>query len=173
METKDNGKLKLNERQEKFCLEIFSGKSATKAAKDAGYSSKTAYSIGHENLKKPEIQARIQELNKEATDAAVMDVIERKHRLSEMGRGKVTDHLAEEGGVEVDREKAGNIAELKRSEWRGGKDGRAEEKTTTVKLHNPLTAIAELNKMEGTYEPEKHHLTSEPIIVKVIKIEDV
>lgn len=35
---------------------------ATEAAKRAGYSEKTAYSIGTENLKKPEIQNYIQEL---------------------------------------------------------------------------------------------------------------
>lgn len=34
---------------------------ATEAAKRAGYSEKTAYSIGFENLKKPEIQEAIQE----------------------------------------------------------------------------------------------------------------
>src|SRR5690348_7970351 len=38
------------------------GCNASEAAKRAGYSEKTAYSIGAENLKKPEIQARVREL---------------------------------------------------------------------------------------------------------------
>lgn len=43
----------MNYRQKKF-VELYDG-NATLTAKRAGYSEKTAYAIGHENLKKPEI----------------------------------------------------------------------------------------------------------------------
>ena len=52
-------------RQRRFCLEFVSSGNATESAKKAGYSEKTAYSIGQENLKKPEIKAFIQELTNE------------------------------------------------------------------------------------------------------------
>ena len=59
----DNIKLSpLNDRQEKFCYEYVLHLNATKAAINAGYSEKTAYSIGSENLKKPEIQERIRRM---------------------------------------------------------------------------------------------------------------
>ena len=45
----------LTARQERFCREYIIDYNATKAAVRAGYSEKTAYSIGSENLKKPEI----------------------------------------------------------------------------------------------------------------------
>jgi phage terminase small subunit len=53
----------LNDRQKKFCEEyaILSGDATcknptTQAALNSGYSQKTAYAMGSENLKKPEIQ---------------------------------------------------------------------------------------------------------------------
>lgn len=55
---------KLSDKQIRFCKEYVIDFNATRAALDAGYSKKTAYSIGHENLKKPEIQLYIQTLVK-------------------------------------------------------------------------------------------------------------
>jgi phage terminase small subunit len=52
----------LTKKQDSFCWHYARNGNATKSAKLAGFSEKTAYSIGHELLKKPEIQARIQEL---------------------------------------------------------------------------------------------------------------
>lgn len=51
----------MNARQKKFCDEYLIDCNATQAAIRAGYSPKTAYSIGEENLKKPELKAYIDE----------------------------------------------------------------------------------------------------------------
>ena len=56
---------KLTPKQEAFVREYLVDLNATQAAIRAGYSAKTAYSIGDENLKKPEIANAI----KEAMDA--------------------------------------------------------------------------------------------------------
>lgn len=48
-------------KQKRFVEEYLIDLNATAAAKRAGYSQKTAYSIGQENLKKTEIQSAIQE----------------------------------------------------------------------------------------------------------------
>jgi phage terminase small subunit len=52
---------KLTKKQELFANEYIVDFNATKAALRAGYSKKTAYSIGHENLNKPDIQGAIRE----------------------------------------------------------------------------------------------------------------
>ncbi len=52
----------LSLKQQKFCEYYVQSGNATEAAKKAGYSEKTAYSIGTENLKKPEIENYIKEL---------------------------------------------------------------------------------------------------------------
>ena len=49
----------LNERQKKFCEQFLIHFNATQAAREAGYSNKTACSIGSENLTKPDIQAHL------------------------------------------------------------------------------------------------------------------
>lgn len=50
----------LTPKQRRFADEYLIDQNATQAATRAGYSEKTAYSIGHELLSKPEIQAAIQ-----------------------------------------------------------------------------------------------------------------
>lgn len=50
----------LTPKQEKFVQEYLVDLNATRAAIRAGYSEKTAYSIGNENLSKPEIAAAIE-----------------------------------------------------------------------------------------------------------------
>lgn len=51
----------MNARQKRFCEEYLIDCNAAQAAIRAGYSEKTAYSIGDENLKKPELKAYIDE----------------------------------------------------------------------------------------------------------------
>ena len=49
----------LTKKQKRFCEEYLIDLNATQAAIRAGYSTQTAYSIGDENLKKPEIKNAI------------------------------------------------------------------------------------------------------------------
>jgi phage terminase small subunit len=80
---------KLNDKQLRFCLEYVKDFNATAAARRSGYSETTAYSIGWENLRKPEIKAKIGELLKELS----MQPEEIKKRLSDMGRGDIGDYI--------------------------------------------------------------------------------
>lgn len=56
---------KLTGRQKKFVMEYLVDLNATQAAIRAGYSERTAKSVGCENLTKPDIQVAIQEAQKE------------------------------------------------------------------------------------------------------------
>ena len=51
--------MKLTPKQKKFAEYYIKCGNATEAAKKAGYSEKTAYAIGQENLKKPVISEYI------------------------------------------------------------------------------------------------------------------
>ncbi len=62
----DSGKIKLTAKQQLFIDNYLIHFNATKAAIQAGYSEKTAYSIGSELLKKPEISALIESRLKES-----------------------------------------------------------------------------------------------------------
>ena len=66
----------LTDKQSAFIEEYLTDFNATQAALRAGYSEKTAYSIGHENLKKPEIadaiETRLNELKMTADEALML-----------------------------------------------------------------------------------------------------
>ena len=55
------GVVKLTDKQKRFIEEYLIDLNATQAAIRAGYSERTAYSIGEENLKKPGIKRAIDE----------------------------------------------------------------------------------------------------------------
>lgn len=70
---------RLTEKQELFCLEYIKDLNATQAAIRAGYKKKNARIIGCENLSKPNIKKRIDELKKKAgktEEKAIADVNE-------------------------------------------------------------------------------------------------
>ncbi|APX88656.1 hypothetical protein BV394_02015 [Brevirhabdus pacifica] len=58
----------LTAKQERFVQEYLKDGNATRAAKDAGYSHKTAYSVGAENLRKPQIAAALAKAKAERTE---------------------------------------------------------------------------------------------------------
>lgn len=63
----------LRAKQEQFCLEYMIDLNATQAAIRAGYSEKTAKQIGTENLSKPAIRARIDEMQRERAEKNKLD----------------------------------------------------------------------------------------------------
>ena len=65
---------KLTPKQQRFVEEYLIDLNATQAAIRAGYSEKTAYSVGHENLKKPEIQKAIEEAQEKLSNKAQVTV---------------------------------------------------------------------------------------------------
>lgn len=58
----------LTDKQKRFVEEYLVDLNATRAAIAAGYSEKTAHSIGHENLKKPDIDEAIQKAMAERSE---------------------------------------------------------------------------------------------------------
>lgn len=85
--------MKLTERQRRFVEAFIETGNATKAALMAGYSKKTAYSIGNENLKKPEINnalhRRMKEIEKRKT-ATPEEIIQ---FLSQSMRGEIVEEV--------------------------------------------------------------------------------
>ena len=84
---------KLTDKQEIFCQQYVVSFNGTLAATRAGYNEKTAYSIANENLRKPELLARIHELNLELAEKLKIDqeIIVRK--LQEMTSFRITDMI--------------------------------------------------------------------------------
>lgn len=90
---------KLTTKQQKFCNEYIKSGNAKDAATKAGYSPKTAYSIGNENLNKPELKAYIEKRLKQLESEKIAGAREVLEYLSSVMRGKQTESVATAKGV--------------------------------------------------------------------------
>lgn len=79
---------KLTAKQKRFCDEYLIDMNITQAAIRAGYSKKTAYAIGQENLKKPTLKEYIEKRMAEKEAELVADQAEVMKYLTSVLRGK-------------------------------------------------------------------------------------
>lgn len=86
-------------KQKKFCDEYIKSGNAKQSAIKAGYSPKTAKSIGQENLTKPDLKAYIDERLKELSDHKILSAAEVLEYLSRVVAGKETEYVATSKGV--------------------------------------------------------------------------
>lgn len=80
--------MKLTAKQKKFADNYIKTGNATQSAIEAGYSKKTAKSVGSENLTKPAIKAYIDEKMKEIESDRIMGAQEALEFLTNVVRGK-------------------------------------------------------------------------------------
>lgn len=80
-------------KQQRFCDEYLIDCNATKAAIRAGYSEKTAYSIGEENLRKPEIRANIDKRLQEMQSKTIASAEEVLQYLTSVLRGEESEEV--------------------------------------------------------------------------------
>jgi phage terminase small subunit len=160
-------KKSLTEKQEKFCQEYLIDLNATQAAIRAGYSENTSYSIGWENLRKPEIQTRIQDLRDEMAKGFNITkerIIEEYRRLAFFDIRKI--HTADGGLKSVtdfDDDSAAAVAGIEVYEEDLKSDDPGEQITIgrlkKIKLANKKDALDSLCKVLGYNPPDKKELT--------------
>lgn len=106
-------------RQQKFCDEYLISGNATDAAIKAGYSPKTAYSMGNENLNKPELKAYIETELDKIHSAKIADAEEVMKYLTAVMRGEHTEEiplLCGDGCQELTQKEVGAKERLKAAE---------------------------------------------------------
>lgn len=155
----------MTKKQKRFVEEYLIDLNATQAAIRAGYSPDTAYSIGNENMKKPEIKAKIDKAMAERSrrtgvnaDRVVMELA----KIAFVNAGDVID--AETATLKPDaaREDTAAIQSVKVKTF--GEDGLERE----IKMADKLKALELLGKhlgmfkdkveLSGTLETEKNKL---------------
>lgn len=92
---------RLNDRQKRFCEYYAQSGNATEAAKQAGYSAKTARQIGQRLLTNVDILAYLQQLQEPETERRIASILDTKRVLS--------DILFDETQKAADRIRAGDI----------------------------------------------------------------
>jgi phage terminase small subunit len=146
----------LTGKQKRFCEEYVIDWNASRAALVAGYSEKTAYSIGNENLKKPEIQSYIEHIQKDlaklcGVSAAMIINEAKKIAFANLSDFK-EDWMTEKDFNQLTPEQKAALSEIV-YESRITKEG-----TNTIvkfKLHDKIKGMELLNKILGFNSPEK------------------
>lgn len=116
----------MTSRQQKFCDEYLISGNATDAAIKAGYSPKTAYSMGNENLNKPELKAYIETELDKIHSAKIADAEEVMKYLTAVMRGEHTEEiplLCGDGCQELTQKEVGAKERLKAAELIGKRYG--------------------------------------------------
>lgn len=164
----DNEDGSLTEKQRLFVLEYLRDFNATRAAMAVGYSKKTAYAIGWENLRKPQIQAEIKRQKEAMADdlglgvqriiaeymkiafADITDLLEFGQMDEPLFDGEGRPALDPVTGEQMTYKR--NFVSFKNSdeidgtvvgEVRQGKDG------VSIKLHDKMKALTALEKYIG------------------------
>lgn len=142
----NNNTQRLTQKQEAFCLNYLRLGNATESARLAGYKGNdVALAVNSSKmLRNNKVAGRIAELRKRAEDAAVADVVERKRVLTEIVRGRFADFV----NPTPDKLKSAALQEIKVT---ATGEGVKRQKTTTIKLRDPISAIDLLNKMDKIY----------------------
>ena len=162
--------MKLSDKQKKFCEEYIIDFNQTQSAIKAGYSAKTAYSIGNENLKKPDIQAYIKELlskREERTQITADMVVKEWAKIAFFDIRKI---FHKEGGLlnphDLDDETATVISSIKARDIKVGDD---IETIKEYRLNDKMKALDMLAKHLGMFEKEKEdNNDTNEIIVEII-----
>lgn len=97
----------LTPKQKAFAEYYIQSGNASDAARKAGYSAKTAYAIGQENLKKPDIAKYIADLFSDEEEKRIADANEVIRFYTSVMRGEIKDQFGLEASLS-DRLKAGD-----------------------------------------------------------------
>lgn len=155
----------LTGKQQAFIDEYLKTRNATKAAIAAGYSPKTAYSIGSENLSKPEISEAI----RLRTSENAMSADEVTSLLAEQARGDIGDFVDFYPGMKlpiINLEKAyrnGKMRLVKKLKFLP--DGGVE-----FELYDAQSALVQLGKTHKLFT-DRQELTGEgggPVTFRVV-----
>jgi len=170
----------LTAKQKAFVEEYLVDLNATQAAIRAGYSKKTARSIGQENLTKPDIQAAIQKAQIERSERTEVTADMVLKELSLLGFANMLDYvrISEAGEPFIDlsdltREQAAAISETMVEDYfeGRGKDSRQVRKVR-IKFHDKRGALTDIGKHLGMFKEEFNLTGKQEIVVRYVEKDD-
>lgn len=127
-------------RQKLFVEEYLRCWNASEAARRAGYSPRSAASIGWENLRKPEIK---QEIDRRIEEE-LMSVNEVLVRLAQQARAEYSEYIAADGSLDLERLKADGKAHLVKSIKR-------TRYGIQVEFYNAQSALLQIARYHGLF----------------------
>ena len=171
----DEEKIQLTDKQESFCYEYCVDFNATQAAIRSGYSEKTSFTIGSENLKKPYIQSRIKEMQSKLSETAgisALRIINEHAKIAFSGISKLKDGWMTLRDFESlsDDEKA-CIQEVQTKEARkaDGNNGIIVESWVKIKLYDKQKSLDSISKILGFDAPIKQEVTASGFSIQIVE----
>lgn len=142
----------LTAKQQRFVEEYLVDLNATQAAIRAGYSEKTAYSVGHENLSKPEIAVAIAEAQAKRSERTRIDADWVLARLAAEADADVADLYNDDGSLKPVKDwplvwRTGLVAGLDVEDVR--EEGRTVGAVRKIKLSDRIKRIELIGKHVG------------------------
>ena len=145
----------MNDRQKRFVDEYLVDFNATQAAIRAGYSAKTAYAIGSENLRKPEIAERIQYMQAnlaETAELSALQILNEHRKIAFADIGATHDGWMSLKDFEaLTPEQRAIIQEISTTTSKYGTD-------VKVKLYDKQKALNDISDMLGFKSPQKRQI---------------
>lgn len=148
----------LTAKQKAFVSAYIIHKNATRAAKEAGYSEKTAYAIGWENLRKPEILEEIEKLFAEQA----MTSSEALALMAEHARGNLADFIGlseDEVSVHPNARLLKKYKRTRRTERGSGDEPGDVIDTIELELYDAQSALKEILDRTLGRPPQRTELT--------------
>ena len=156
---------KLTEKQKKFVDEYLIDLNATQAAIRAGYSEKTARSIGQRLLTNVDIQKYMQKEQKELQERTSIRQEDVLRELATIGFAKITDFVGIYNGyvipkdtADIPKDKIGAVASIE-----AGKDG------VKIRLNSKLDALEKIGRHLGMFDSNRAQETAENNLIEKIK----
>lgn len=156
---------RLTERQAAFCRHLITGKSATQAAKDAGYSESYANREAAKLVVKPQIQAELARLRSKVEKDTIMTAQETLEELSKLGRANLLDYfrIGSNGEPMIDLSsitpaQAAALVEIQVEDYLEGRGEDAREvRRVRIKMADKKAALDSLGKYHKLFT-DRHEL---------------
>lgn len=156
-------KKRLTVKQAKFVEGVARGKSGSKAARDAGYSEKTARVIASENLTKPSISEAVEKRRAEAMRRAQINTDVIIGSLAEIATASLGDVLDDEGNFDIQIARVNGVDHLLKKvvrTVRHSKDG-SSRTTYEYEMYSRLDALHQLRDTFGMKEEQRSNTLEE------------
>lgn len=151
----------LNDRQQRFIDEYLIDLNATQAAIRAGYSKKTAYSMGQRLLKHVEVQAAVSEAQEKRAKRTEINQDRVLQELAKIGFSDLRNIVTSDGQLvsvqEWDDETAGAVASVEIVQRLSGEydDGKpVMENVHKIRTWDKVAALDKLARHLGMYEAD-------------------
>lgn len=151
----------MTKKQKRFIEEYLIDLNATQAAIRAGYKPGTAYSIGSENLKKPEIKAGIDKAMAERSKRTGINEDRILLELARIGFAKITDVVDPKTGKIKEGALEDDLACIQSIKIKPGEFGTERE----IKMYDKKSALVDLGKHLGMFTGNSSAALDDEVVI--------